>query len=131
MSLASGLQKTPAISLRTGVQPIAPNFAKFEVYPQPGDLAWAELSQPTRGGRIEVAFNQSSTQFRLRLGVPAGSTSKVCLPPPAGLAAGDGGVDQAAGLSVDGKAVEGVVEGRMLCAPGELGAGQHSVVRAS
>ena len=114
-----------------GVQPTALNFAKFEVNPQPGDLAWAELSQPTRGGRIEVAFNQSATQFRLRLGVPAGSTSKVCLPPPAGLAGDDGGVDQAAGLSVDGKAVEGVVEGRMLCAPDELGAGQLSIVRAS
>ena len=68
---------------------------------------------------------------------------QVCLPPPTaptnpaedgagpGTPLGEelGHRAGSATLTVDGAAVSGVVEGRMLCAPTNLTGGEHSVVR--
>lgn len=65
-----------------GVQPLAPGYVHFEVYPQPAQLAWATLSLPTTRGKILLRFNQTASVFNASLTIPQGSTARVCLPPP-------------------------------------------------
>ena len=117
--------------------PDASGYTHFEVYPQPGALAWASLSLPTVRGTIELRFNQTTNAFDASLTIPTGSTARVCLPPlaAASAAAGKQPLHDEAGrqasdtLTVDGSVVDGVVEGRMLCAPTPLTAGAHTIVR--
>ena len=116
---------------------LLPGYTHFEVYPQPGALAWASLSLPTVRGTIELRFNQTTNAFDASLTIPTGSTARVCLPPlaAASAAAGKQPLHDEAGrqasdtLTVDGSVVDGVVEGRMLCAPTPLTAGAHTIVR--
>ena len=111
-------------------------YTHFEVYPQPGTLAWAVLSLPTVQGIIKLRFNQTSSVFDAQLTVPGGSTARVCLPPPTITAAGGSkqqqgplGLAAPGKLTVDGVPVRGVAEGRMLCAPANITAGSHQIVR--
>ena len=70
--------------------PDASGYTHFEVYPQPGALAWASLSLPTVRGTIELRFNQTTNAFDASLTIPTGSTARVCLPPLAAASAAAG-----------------------------------------
>jgi hypothetical protein len=99
--------------------------------PAQGVLAWATMVLPTTPGVIHVAFNQSSSVFTANVTVPSGSTARVCLPRPTATT-GETSPNAAAAaqrLSVDGAAVSGEAEGRMLCAPTNLTAGKHMIIR--
>ena len=122
-----------------GIQPLSSGFTHFEVYPQPGALAWATLSLPTVQGKIELNFNQTIAAFDAVLSIPPGTTARVCLPTPTASSAKEHGPMREQGaaaaksgtLTVDGATVGGVVEGRMLCAPTNLTAGTHKITRHS
>ena len=64
-------------------------------------------------------------QLAVRLSIPTGTSARVCLPPPHGVAPGAAQV-----MTLDGAkamAVEG--EGRMLCSVADVGPGLHTVSR--
>ena len=110
--------------------------------PQPATLEWASLSLPTVLGTIRLSLNQTAGLVNISLTVPARSTARVCLPPPAiktaGVAANiegrrtvqDDALVQVDTLVVDGMGVAGVAEGRMLCLPKNLTSGDHTVARS-
>ncbi len=123
-----------------GVQPLEPAWSRFQVVPQPSSLATATVVVPAPPGAVNATFSQSGGVVRLQLDVPAGSTAMVCLPPlhpgadgagkVEGAGVGVGGGDGADTLTVDGKAVQANVWGRMLCTVQDVGAGSHTVTRA-
>jgi hypothetical protein len=58
-----------------GVEPIAPGFKVFQVYPHPADLTWAEGVVPTPRGDISVAWQDvegksNETFFELKVCMP-------------------------------------------------------------
>ena len=111
--------------LLMGVTPITPDFQRFSVMPQLGNLTHASLSLPTIHGRISVSVNQTLATITASLTVPVGCVARVCLP-----STGVGTPERLGPvLEVDGRVVEAVVQGRMLCASSDLSAGPHTVVR--
>ena len=63
-----------------GINPVEPGYKKFEIKPQPGDVAEASISVPTHAGLIKASFTQSATMFELTLSPPANTMARVCLP---------------------------------------------------
>ena len=99
--------------------------------PQLATIVALDAVLPTPMGAVNVRVKQSAGRVELRLEVPLGAQARACLPaahaslrPPAVAVAM--GVPM---LVVDGTAVRAVVDGRMLCAPNLLAAGQHDIVR--
>lgn len=73
---------TPTYRLMTevlGVRPLAPGFARVEIRPYPGELAWAEGTVPTPHGDIQVRWERGQ-EFVLHLTVPEGVFAEVTLP---------------------------------------------------
>lgn len=117
-----------------GVQPLSPGYTHFEVFPQPASLRWAALSLPTLQGIIHLRLNQTASLINITLAIPLGSTARVCLPPAAATSSTAESVRTAGQhdmLTVDGKEVAGVIDGRMLCLPENLTSGERTVARAS
>ena len=112
--------------LLMGVTPITPDFQRFSVMPQLGNLTHASLSLPTKHGRIDLRVDQTIASVTVSLTVPVGCVARVCLP---ATGVGSPQLSSASALVVDGVTVVAVVKGRMLCAPQDLAAGMHTVVR--
>ena len=114
-----------------GVAPIAVDYARFQVWPQPGNLTSAFLSLPTKHGVIAVNVKQTETTISASISVPRGTAAFACLP-PTGVAKGTGreSSSSSSSLTVDGQKVAAPPErGRMLCAPTDLVQGDHVLVR--
>ena len=132
--------------LLMGVAPIAMDYARVQVFPQPGNLTTAVLSLPTKHGVIGVAVNQTARAITATIAIPEGIAAYVCLPPTGvGISAESKAGHVANGaqiqvvpsspstatsmLSVDGVQVASPrVQGRMLCVPDDL-SGNHVVAR--
>lgn len=114
-----------------GVQPIELGWSRMSFMPQPSSLNSVNGSVPIvlRGDQatIEVSLSQTVSRLDATIDIPEGTSARVCLPPPFGIAA-----SQAAVLSLDGAMVTQVqAEGRMLCFVADVGAGVHRVSRSS
>ena len=112
--------------LLMGITPITPDFQRFSVMPQLGNLTHASLSLPTIHGPISVSVDQTLTAITTSITVPAGCVARVCLP---STGVGDQEETLEPVLVVDGRVVKTVEQGRMLCALSDLSAGIHTVVR--
>jgi hypothetical protein len=130
--------------LLMGVAPLAFDFARFSVYPQPGNLTTATLSLATIHGVVSVQVNQTTAEVVVTVTVPAGSVAHACLPQTGVKAGGGAGGGDSTNhivqgvhihpdlslLTVDGKVVAPVLKGRMLCAPADLLPGTHTLIRS-
>jgi len=56
-----------------GVRPLAPGFRRWEVAPQPADLAWAQGRVPVPGGTIAVRWERRDGGFRLTVEADCGA----------------------------------------------------------
>ena len=63
-----------------GIVPILPAFEKFAVTPRPGYVKSGDITVPTIRGDIAVSFNQSETEFKLGVSIPANTTAVVSVP---------------------------------------------------
>ena len=63
-----------------GIVPILPAFEKFAVTPRPGYVKSGDITVPTIRGAIAVSFNQSETEFKLGVSIPANTTAVVSVP---------------------------------------------------
>ena len=103
-----------------GVRPLEPGFGRILVEPQPGPLAFAEMTLPTIRGPVTVSVtNEPDRSFRLEMEVPANTTARVVLPNP----------DPSRPTIVfDGHSTRAVAQGdRLIIDP--VGSGRHSFVR--
>lgn len=104
-----------------GVRPLEPGFGRLLIQPQPGNLAYAEMTLPTIRGPVRVRLNQEPGRtFALTTDLPANTAARVLLPR---LGRAD------AAVVVDGRPVSGVPEGDWVAVDG-IGSGPHSFVRA-
>ena len=94
-----------------GVQPLEPGYAKMQIAPQPGALAWVRGKVPTALGPVTVKV-ENGAAFRLELDLPAKARTTVALPQRAGKQ-----------VLLDGKPVTASVVGAALQL--EVPAGQH------
>ena len=75
-----------------GIRPLEPGFSRTLIQPLPGHLGAASFSQPTVRGTIKVSFcNTPGEFFAMNIGLPAGITAEVRLPPWALAMAGQSG----------------------------------------
>lgn len=73
----------PAIVLShdiAGIQPIEPGWAAFQVMPKEAFLNSIKVKVPTIKGTIPVAIQKSTSEYRLTVTVPAGTTAVVGIP---------------------------------------------------
>lgn len=63
-----------------GIKPIGTGFSKVRIYPQIGDLAYAEGSVPTSRGKIHLHIQQLERTYSMDLTLPA--HTEVCLKLP-------------------------------------------------
>ena len=64
-----------------GVRPLEPGFGRILIHPQPGSLAYAELTVPTIRGPVTVWLNNEPDRlFRVELDIPANTCARVVLP---------------------------------------------------
>ena len=77
------------------------------------------MSLPTHAGAIKAAFVHSKTAFTLTLSPPANTKAKVCLP-KLGLSS--------TSLTVDGRAMQGAVQGDYVCVDGVGSAAKPRVI---
>ena len=63
-----------------GVKPVEAGYARVEIRPRPGGLRSASLRMPTVRGDIGVAFESDSSEFALRVDIPANMRADVFLP---------------------------------------------------
>jgi alpha-L-rhamnosidase len=99
-----------------GIRPLTPGFGKVLIQPQPGSLEHASGTMPTIRGPIQVSLaNYEGQPFKLRIDIPANVRAKVALPLRRG---------QSPTLVVDGKSVEGELEGSYLFLD-NIGSGTH------
>ncbi|WP_405834297.1 alpha-L-rhamnosidase C-terminal domain-containing protein [Streptomyces sp. NBC_01176] len=63
-----------------GAGPTSPGYARWEVRPNPGDVAWAQGQLPTPAGPLEVEWTNTATSFTLTLQVPHGTRGVAALP---------------------------------------------------
>lgn len=67
-----------------GIQPITNGYGEFQVKPQAGDLASAEIKVPTVRGQISAAFEHDARgRMELDVVVPGNTTATVQVPLPA------------------------------------------------
>lgn len=60
-----------------GVAPLEPGFSKALIAPQPVGLSWAMGRVPTPHGEIEVQWQKSDDNFKLKLSLPEGVAGRV------------------------------------------------------
>ncbi|SDC87603.1 family 78 glycoside hydrolase catalytic domain [Nocardioides lianchengensis] len=66
-----------------GIQPLSNGYGEFQVKPQPGDLASAEITVPTVRGQISAAFEHDRRgRTELSVTVPGNTTATVQVPLP-------------------------------------------------
>ncbi len=100
-----------------GVTPLDPGFSRIQIKPRVGPLRSGSLKTPTIRGPVYVAFNQEPAgAFALTVNIPANTTADVYVPIR-------GGYDI---VSVDGKRVNGTVDGKFLRIP-SVGSGEHRI----
>lgn len=99
-----------------GIVPLEPAFARFQVKPQPGGLAWARYTQPTIRGPVGVSFETEGAAFTMTVSVPA-NTEAVVYVPVAGV--------EAAGVARNGEDVAGTRDGDHIRVDG-IGSGTHT-----
>lgn len=63
-----------------GIKPLERGFSKVRIYPQIGDLAYAEGSVPTPGGKIRLNIRQSESAYAIEITLPAYIEACVKLP---------------------------------------------------
>jgi alpha-L-rhamnosidase len=102
-----------------GIQPIEPGFARFQIRPQPGGLAWARYQMPSIKGPIRVEFITREDSLEMSVMVPVNTTADVYLPRM--------NKDHAA-VAVNGEAKEGEITGEFVLIP-KVGSGTHTFVR--
>ena len=103
-----------------GVRPLAPGFDRILIHPQPGGLAYADLTMPTVRGPVRVAVTQSPAgAFVLETETPGNTTTQVRLPR---LGRPD------AVVIVNGRTVAAAPQGDWLVVGG-IGSGRHTFVR--
>lgn len=96
-----------------GLKPLAAKFSQFLFKPQPGSSTTASIVLPTLSGSIHASFEVvPAVSFTARLQPPPNTFARVCLPK------GQAGGSEAKALIVDGKTVEGYVEGDYVCIDG-------------
>ncbi|CAK0810815.1 unnamed protein product [Prorocentrum cordatum] len=115
---SSSSSATASASVRVPT-PLGHWCGHFEVRPQPGALAWAELKLPVLSGFIEVRVEQSASEFELTLVAPGNTQATACLPRLGGASAE---------LVVDGRPRSGHASGDFLCVAG-VGSGRHTIIR--
>ena len=122
-----------AIKHVLGVRPTAPRWRHFQVWPQPASVASMAATLPTPAGTVAASVTQDATAgVSLALTVPPGTQATVCLPAlHASLRGGAAPPSASTSLLVDGHSVTAAPNGRLLCAPDPLAAGQHTVVRTA
>lgn len=67
-----------------GVQPLEPGWARAQVRPQPGGLAWSEGRVPTPQGPIDVRWARDAATFTLTLALPPGMPARIEVPAASG-----------------------------------------------
>ena len=103
-----------------GIRPLEPGFGRILIQPQPGPLAYAEMTTPTIRGPVTVRFqNEPGRSFHLEVEIPANTSARVVLP--------------SLSLSgqtvfVDGRPIEAVGEGDALVL-NSVGSGRHTLLR--
>ncbi|HEY1056562.1 MAG TPA: alpha-L-rhamnosidase C-terminal domain-containing protein, partial [Emticicia sp.] len=63
-----------------GIEPISPGFETFQIKPQPGKLAFANLKTPTIKGAVSVSFNKGNTSATMEVVVPGGTSANIYMP---------------------------------------------------
>jgi hypothetical protein len=99
-----------------GIRPLAPGFTKALIAPQPGTLAFANISVPTVRGEITEKIRQKSHAARLLLTLPAGIHATIRLPAK---------WRHARGITLDGRVLQAGAQAKALSA---LEPGHHVVV---
>ena len=103
-----------------GINPLEPGFEKILIRPQPGPLAFAEMTMPTIRGAVTVRFNnRPGASFFLEVDIPGNTSARVGLPRM-------GGDDPT--VSLDGKRVLGTAEGAWVFVD-DVGSGPHTLER--
>jgi alpha-L-rhamnosidase len=102
-----------------GIQPVEPGFNTFQVRPQPGGVAWAQLTTPTIKGPIGVTFLEQDGAFHMTVSVPVNTRANVYVPRM--------GADHAE-VHVNGEAQQGRVDGGFVLIE-NVGSGTHTFVR--
>ncbi|WP_297448620.1 family 78 glycoside hydrolase catalytic domain [uncultured Alistipes sp.] len=103
-----------------GVKPVEAGFSRIEIRPRPGDLRTASLRMPSVRGDIGVAFENGSSEFVLRVDVPANMRADVFLPLSSSVRDYE--------LTEEGKPVEGALrEGNFVKIP-DTGSGARTYV---
>ena len=101
-----------------GARPLAPGWARALVRPHPGALTHAEGRIPTPRGPVAVGWEKGD-QFRMRLGLPPGTSALVQLPAAEGTT----------GVWIDGKPVAAVRDGAWWTLEKDVGGSVRLEVR--
>jgi len=104
-----------------GVRPLTPGFGRILIHPQPGPLAYAEMTVPTIRGPVTVSFNnEPGRSFYLEIDTPANTSACVVLPR----------LDRPdTTVLFDGRPMPAAVRGGTLVVD-PVGSGRHALVRA-
>jgi alpha-L-rhamnosidase len=105
-----------------GVIPLEPAFRRFQIKPQPADLAWATLTVPTIRGTIALDVRQPEGGFVLRAEIPANTRATVWIPL--------GATDGTSVVRWNGQPAQGRVE-RGFFVIDDVGSGRHTFTRAA
>ena len=108
-----------------GVRALTPGAGTVIIQPQPGPLLWGSGVAPTLRGPVAVSWSQQlpsegalPSVIQLNITIPGAVVARVCLPLSACGSSGE--------VTVDGAAVQGVVDGAFACVD-SVAAGVHSV----
>jgi len=63
-----------------GLSPLEPGWKTFRVRPQPGSLTYARAGNETVAGPVSVFVNQDKSSMKIKVNVPGGTASVVCIP---------------------------------------------------
>ena len=103
-----------------GLRPLEPGFGRILIHPQPGPLAYANLSMPTIRGPVTVRLqNDPGRALHLEAEIPANTSARVVLP-RLGLPGHT--------VFVDGRPIEAVRECDALVVD-SVGSGRHTLLR--
>ncbi len=81
----SGGALTALHQYAAGIEPTAPGFKAFRVFPRMGALRRLSTTVPTRQGAIQVQLERTEQQLAMRVTVPPGSRAEIGFPQVEGL----------------------------------------------